>query len=430
MPGFEWYLDFVDKEFEPTENHIIALFRITPAPGISLEEAAGRVASESSIGTWTTLTTLTPDMRSLMAKAYWFNGPYVKIAYPLGLFEEGSLPQLLSSVAGNVFGMRALRALRLVDIRFPAKYIEYFKGPQHGVEGVRRILGVKDRPITASVPKPKVGMDPQQYAEAAYQAWSGGIDLVKDDENLTSISINRFEDRLKAVMRMRDKAEAETGERKGWLANITGETSEMIRRAKLVADYGNHFIMIDILTAGWAALQTLRDVAEEYGLAIHAHRAFHAAFTRSKRHGVSMLVVAKLARLVGVDHIHVGTPLGKMAATRREVLRIKNAITAGRIRGGKLILGQDWRYIKPVVPVASGGLHPGLIPRLIEVMGRNIMIQVGGGVWGHPRGGRAGAIAVRQAIDAAMNNVPLEEYAETHVELREALEKWGYVRPK
>jgi len=430
MPGFEWYLDFVDKEFEPTENHIIALFRITPAPGISLEEAAGRVASESSIGTWTTLTTLTQDMRSLMAKAYWFNGPYVKIAYPLGLFEEGSLPQLLSSVAGNVFGMRALRALRLVDIRFPAKYIEYFKGPQHGVEGVRRILRVKDRPITASVPKPKVGMDPQQYAEAAYQAWSGGIDLVKDDENLTSISINRFEDRLKAVMRMRDKAEAETGERKGWLANITGETSEMIRRAKLVADYGNHFIMIDILTAGWAALQTLRDVAEEYGLAIHAHRAFHAAFTRSKRHGVSMLVVAKLARLVGVDHIHVGTPLGKMAATRREVLRIKNAITVGRIRGGKLVLGQDWRYIKPVVPVASGGLHPGLIPRLIEVMGKDIMIQVGGGVWGHPRGGRAGAIAVRQAIDAAMNNVPLEEYAETHVELREALEKWGYVRPK
>ncbi|MDK2384602.1 MAG: RuBisCO large subunit C-terminal-like domain-containing protein [Candidatus Korarchaeota archaeon] len=181
MGGFEWYLDFVDKGFEPGEEHLLALFRVEPAPGMSLEEAAGRVASESSIGTWTTLTTLTPEMRGLMARAYWFDGPYVKIAYPLGLFEEGSIPQLLSSVAGNVFGMRALRALRLVDLRFPASYLEYFKGPQHGIRGVRRLLGVSDRPITATVPEPKVGLTPQQYAEAAYQAWVVGIDLVKDD---------------------------------------------------------------------------------------------------------------------------------------------------------------------------------------------------------------------------------------------------------
>ncbi len=432
---FEWYLDFVDKSYKPKPSDLIAVFRVKPAEGISLEEAAGRVASESSIGTWTTLTTMTEDLRALMARAYEIRSDgIVRIAYPLDLFELGNLPQLLSSVAGNVFGMRAIKALRLEDIVFPKEYIESFKGPQFGIKGVRDKLKVYGRPITATVVKPKVGLDTERYAKAAYEILAGGVDLLKDDENLTSQNFNKFEKRLAAVMKVIDKVEKETGERKGYLVNITADCKEMIRRAKLVADYGNEFIMVDILVAGWAATQTIREVAEDYKLAIHAHRAFHAAFTRNKEHGMSMFVVAKLARLVGVDHIHIGTPgLGKMEAKTKEVLTIQRVITSEEFKpdpDDNVRMPQKWYGLKPVFPVASGGLHPGVLPQLIKIMGVDVIVQVGGGVTGHPDGPYAGAKAVRQAIDAAIKGIPLEEYAKEHKELARALEKWGTVVPK
>ncbi|HDM77928.1 MAG TPA: ribulose-bisphosphate carboxylase large subunit, partial [Deltaproteobacteria bacterium] len=143
-----------------------------------------------------------------------------------------------------------------------------------------------------------------------------------------------------------------------------------------------------------------------------------------------MLAVAKIARLVGVDQIHLGTVVGKLESSREEVLAIQRAITSKNVTGNGLILQQRWGTIKPVFPVSSGGLHPGLIPQIISMLGRDIVIQVGGGVWGHPQGGRAGATAVRQAIDAVLDGVSLEKRAESEMELRAALEKWGYIRPK
>ena len=431
MSKFEWYEEFVDLTYKPSESDLIAVFKVKPR-GITLKEAAGRVASESSIGTWTTLTTMTEDLRRLMARVYELREDgIIKVAYPLELFEPNSVPQILSSIAGNVFGMRALEALRLIDAKLPKELVKCYKGPQFGIKGVREKLKVYGRPITATVPKPKVGLDTERYAKVAYEILSGGVDLLKDDENLTNQKFNPFMKRLDAVMKVIDKVEIETGEKKGYLVNITAETKEMIKRAKAVADYGNEFVMIDILTAGWAALQTLREELEELKLAIHAHRAFHAAFTRNPDHGMSMLMVAKLARLIGVDHIHIGVPVGKMEAKVKNVLMIQREITENVfVPEDDTLLKQEWHHIKPVFPVASGGLHPGLLPKVVEVMGVDIIIQVGGGVLGHPDGAYAGAKAVRQALDAAIKNIPLKEHAEKHKELRRALEKWGYVRPK
>lgn len=431
MSKFEWYMDFVDLTYKPKDDELLAIFKVTPN-GISIEEAAGRVASESSIGTWTTLTTMTSDLRKLMAKVYEIkdNG-LIKIAYPIDLFEVNSVPQILSSVAGNVFGMRAIKALKLIDIKFPKPIVKAFRGPQFGIQGVRDKLKIYGRPITATVVKPKVGLDTERYAKVAYEILSGGVDLLKDDENLTSQNFNPFMKRIDAIMKVIDKVERETGEKKGYLVNITAETKEMIRRAKVVADYGNCFVMIDILTTGWAALQTLRNKLEDLKLAIHAHRAFHAAFTRNPDHGMSMLIVAKLARLIGVDHIHIGVPVGKMEAKAKDVLTIQREITTDVFESeDDTLYRQNWYGLKPVFPVASGGLHPGLLPQVVKLMGIDIIVQVGGGVLGHPRSAYAGAKAVRQAIDAAIKNISLEKYAEEHSELKEALEKWGYLRPK
>nr|VDD88706.1 RuBisCO long chain, Form III-b [uncultured archaeon] len=344
------------------------------------------------------------------------------------------MPQLYSSVAGNIFGMKALKNLRLEDIDFSEKYVKSFKGPQFGIAGVRKFMNIYNRPLTATVPKPKLGMTTEEYCKTANDIWSGGLDIVKTDENMTSQKFVNFYKTTEKILNIRDRVEKETGERKTFLANITGETKEMIKRAKFVKKCGGEFIMIDIVTAGWAGLQTIRNEAEDLKLAIHAHRAMHAAFTRNPKHGISMLTLAKCARLVGVDNIHIGTAVGKLVSPIKEVLGIEREITGEEIEETLInenghILQQEWYNIKPVFPVSSGGLHPGLIPYIMRMLGKDIILQCGGGVTGNPLGTKAGAVGMRQAIEATLNNRPLKEYAKNHKELKAALDKWGYKKP-
>jgi ribulose-bisphosphate carboxylase large chain len=360
-----------------------------------------------------------------MAKAYEIQGNLVKVAYPLPLFERNNMPQILSSIAGNIFGMKAVQNLRLEDIRWPPTLAHSFRGPLLGTAGIRRIFRLKRRPLTATVPKPKLGLTAQEHARAGYEAWVGGVDLLKDDENLTSQPFNKFRDRVNKCFRLRDKAEKETGERKSYLINVTAETEEMRRRAKAVANAGGEYVMIDILTCGWSGLQTMRDVCEDLKLAIHAHRAFHATFTRNPVHGMSMLVVSDVARLIGVDQLHIGTVIGKLEASREEVLALRDNLQKPTIEADETHLGQDWARIKPVFPTCSGGLHPGLVPELMRLVGSDIIIQAGGGIWGHPDGGKAGAKALRQAIEVGMSGGNLQDYAKDHSELQRALETWG-----
>lgn len=435
MKNIDWYSDFVDLDYRPTRTDVVCLFRFEPAGGISIKEAVGRIASESSAGTWTTLNKVPSRLRKVMATSYEIMGNFVKVSYPIELWEEGNVSQLLSGVAGNIFGMKALKNLRLVDISIPKAYLKHFEGPQFGIEGIRKILKIKDRPITGAVAKPKIGWSASEHAQIAYETWMGGFDLVKDDENLTSTSFNRFEDRIRLCAKMRDKAEKETGERKSALINITGETKLMEKRAKMLHDFGWEYAMIDVVTSGMSAVQTLRETCEEYGLAIHAHRAMHAAFDRNPRHGMTMLVLAKIMRLVGVDQIHIGTAVGKLVGSRDEIIDIKNEITAKMLpeKSVKInykMLSQDWDDFKPVLPISSGGLHPGLIPAVMNTLGNDIGILVSGGIHGHPKGTRSGAKAVIQAIDATMQKISLQEYEMTHTELKEALGKWGFMKPK
>jgi ribulose-bisphosphate carboxylase large chain len=421
----EWYHEFIDLNHKPSEDELLCLFRVEPAPGFTIEDAAGRVASESSVGTWTELTTMKTRIRSLMAKAYEIQGNLVKISYPTSLFEAGNMAQVLSSIAGNIFGMKAVQNVRLEDIRWPRKLMRSFQGPLLGSAGIRKILRVKQRPLTATVPKPKVGLTSREHARAGYEAWIGGIDLLKDDENLTSQPFNKFKQRVNECFRQRDKAEKATGERKSYLINVTAETNEMLRRAKAVANAGGEYVMVDILTCGWSALQTLRDKCDDLKLAIHAHRAFHAAFTRNRIHGMSMLVVSDVARLIGVDQLHIGTVIGKLESPAEEVIALRDNLNSRKVEPSPRSLGQDWDGVKPVFPTCSGGLHPGLIPELTRLVGTDIIIQAGGGVWGHPDGGRAGAAALRQAIEIGMTGGDLEAYARDHKELQRAIETWG-----
>lgn len=404
------YIDFVDESYTPSESDLICDFYVETR-GIPLEEGMGGVAAESSIGTWTELTTVKPYVKRLHATVYDIDGNNCRIAYPIELFEGGNMPNILSSVAGNVFGLDALSRLRLNDIKFPEGLVKSFNGPRYGIKGVRKLLGVDERPLVGTIVKPKLGLRTEDHAEVAYEAWSGGCDIVKDDENLASQEFNRFEDRVIETLEARDRAEEETGESKVYMVNITSMAEEMVDRAEFVEDNGGRYMMVDIITCGWGALQHLRE--QGFNLVIHAHRAGHAAFTRLDRHGINMVVLAKISRLIGVDQLHVGTAVGKMAEEKEEVLSNVEAIT------------KPLHGLRKVFPVASGGLHPGLVPDLVDIFGEDFIIQAGGGIHGHPDGSESGAKAMRQALDAKMEGTDLEDYAKSHKELEKAIDTWG-----
>ncbi len=432
MP-FEWYGEFVDPSYVPGKSDLIAYFYFEPARGMDEKDAMGRIASESSIGTWTTLSTLTKKAYSLRARAFWYEKNFVKIAYPLALWERGSIANLLSGIAGNVFGMKAIRNLRLIDVSFPKAYLRGFRGPLYGKRAIKKIFRKKQGPVISTVPKPKIGMSAEEHAKVAYQAWTGGVDCVKDDENLANQKFNRFEKRVRLLAHARDKAERETGEVKDAYINVTSPTlKEMEKRIKLVHEHGFRYFMLDIVVSGFTAVQSACELAKDFDMAIHGHRAMHAAFTRNKKHGISMLFLAKLARLAGVDNIHIGTGVGKMQGEKEEVTAIKEEITARHVSEIRSVrLEQDWSGIKPMLPVASGGLHPGLMPALFKIYRSfDIGIQVGGGIHGHPSGTHAGAKAVVQAIEACKQGIDLREYAKSRRELREALHKWGFAKTR
>jgi ribulose-bisphosphate carboxylase large chain len=403
------YTDFVDPTYKPKDSDLICTFTFEPND-VTLKEAAGAIAAESSVGTWTELTTEKPYVLKLAAHVFRLEGNFAKIAYPVELFEEGNMPNIMSSVAGNVFGLKALRSLRLLNIELPNELVKSFNGPRFGIAGIRRLLKVKDRPLVGTIIKPKLGLKPEDHAKVAYDAWAGGCDIVKDDENLSSQKFNPFEERLHETLDARDRAQDETGEKKVYMINITADTESMLDRADMVVDHGGEYVMVDILTCGWSALQTLR--RQDLRLVIHAHRAGHAAFTKNPMHGIAMRPIATVARIIGVDQLHVGSVVGKMSETKAEVL--------GNIEACKM----DMHGLKPVMPVASGGIHPRLVPALLETFGKDVIIQAGGGIHGHPDGTKTGALAMRHAVDAALQRITLEEYAKTHVELRGALDTW------
>jgi len=423
-------LDYVNLKYVPNENDLIAMYFVEKAPDCkSLAHAAEEIAKESSIGTWTDISTMSTEIAKKLKPSTFYideKNNIIKIAYTKDLFEADNMSQILSAIAGNIYGMKVLNNLRLLDVTIPRDIVNVYKGPNFGINGIRKLLKVEKRPLLGTIVKPKVGLNEVEHARVCGQAWSGGLDIVKDDENLTDMTFNRFEKRIIETLKIRDKVENETGEKKIYMPNITAPVHVMKKRADHVIENGGEYVMVDILTVGFSALQEIREYLDEKKIVIHAHRAMHAAITRNKKHGMTMLALAKVMRLIGIDQLHTGTVVGKMEGGKQEVIEVNNVITRQVIKGNDLtMLDQKWGKIEPVLPVASGGLSPLHVPDLINILGRNIVFQFGGGCHGHPGGTESGARAIRQSIDATLDNQKLEEYAKTHSELKKALEKWS-----
>ena len=394
---------------------------------LGLKSAGIAIATEESIGTWTEITTTNEWVKSrLPAKLFRTEGKgasgLVYIAYPMDLFdvETSGIANILSMVAGNLFGLTAIKNVRLVDVEFPRSVVKQYPGPRFGIEGVRKLVGTDKhpRPHLGTIVKPKVGLNPEQTAKVAYEAAVGGVDFIKDDETLVNQKFCPLEDRVSKVMNSLDRAKSETGRTVLFAVNVTGAPDKMVKHAETAMDNGANTIMLDIVILG---LPTVEWFLKEYdfNVPIHMHRAMHAAFTRNQKHGIAMLPIAKMARMLGGDQLHTGSGAGKMGSEEERTEEL-----------GKIIdfLRSDWYGKRKTFPVASGGIHPGFVPANIKVLGMDCVINAGGGIHGHPLGTRAGATAMMQAIDACVKGITLDEYAKTHRELALALKHWGEKR--
>src|SRR5271155_1569018 len=227
-------MGYYDPDYEPKDTDILAAFRFVPQPGVPAAEAGAAVAGESSTATWTVVWTdrLTAH-EHYQAKCYQVvpvpgrEGEYIAyIAYDIDLFEEGSIANLTSSIIGNVFGFKALKSLRLEDMRIPLHYIKTFQGPAHGIVMEREFLDKFGRPLLGATVKPKLGLSAKNYGRVVYEALRGGLDFTKDDENINSQPFMRWRDRFLFCMEAVNKAEAVSGEIKGHYMNVTAATME------------------------------------------------------------------------------------------------------------------------------------------------------------------------------------------------------------
>ncbi|WP_310426608.1 ribulose-bisphosphate carboxylase large subunit, partial [Chamaesiphon sp. VAR_48_metabat_135_sub] len=317
----DYRLTYYTPDYTPKDTDLLAAFRMTPQPGVPAEEAAAAVAAESSTGTWTTVwTDLLTDLDRYKGRCYHIepvqgedNQYFCFIAYPLDLFEEGSVTNMLTSLVGNVFGFKALRALRLEDLRIPVAYLKTFQGPPHGITVERDKLNKYGRPLLGCTIKPKLGLSAKNYGRAVYEVLRGGLDLTKDDENINSQPFMRWRDRFLFVQEAIEKAQAETGEIKGHYLNVTAPTNEqMMERAQFAKEIGTPIIMHDFLTGGFTANTSLAKWCQANGVLLHIHRAMHAVIDRQKNHGIHFRVLAKCLRMSGGDHLHSGTVVGKL----------------------------------------------------------------------------------------------------------------------
>jgi ribulose-bisphosphate carboxylase large chain len=431
-------MGYWDGSYVVKATDILALFRITPQPGVDPVEAAAAVAGESSTATWTVVwTDLLTACDIYRAKAYRVDPVpntgdqfFAYVAYECDLFEEGSLPNMTASIIGNVFGFKAVKALRLEDMRIPHSYLKTFQGPATGLIVERERMDKFGRPFLGATVKPKLGLSGKNYGRVVFEGLKGGLDFLKDDENINSQPFMRWRERFLYCVEGINRAVAATGEVKGSYLNVTAANmEEMYARAAFAKEIGAIIIMID-LVIGYTAIQTMAIWARRNDMILHLHRAGNSTYARQKNHGINFRVICKWMRMAGVDHVHAGTVVGKLEGDPLMVKGFYNTLLDTKLEINLpqgLFFQMGWASLRKCVPVASGGIHCGQMHQLLYYLGDDCVLQFGGGTIGHPDGIQAGATANRVALEAVVlaRNEGRDYLAEGPEILRDAAKSCG-----
>lgn len=331
----------------------------------------------------------------------------IRISWP----EENigpSLTNLLATVAGNLFELADISALRLTDLTLPAGFAAANPGPGFGIAGTRRLSGVSG-PLIGTIIKPSVGLSAGETAALVKTLAEAGIDFIKDDELQANGRYCPLADRVAAVMRVLNDHADRTGKKVMYAFNITDEVDAMARHAEMVERAGGTCVMVSMIPVGLSGLRALRDRA---ALPIHGHRAGWGMFSRSPHVGIAFPVWQKLWRLAGADHLHVNGLANKFTEPDAVVAEAARSVQAPACAGGA---------DHAAVPVYSSGQTVWQMAASRRVLGNDDFIFcAGGGIMSHPGGPGAGVVALRQSAEAARDGTAIEEAARSHPELAAA----------
>lgn len=414
------------------EKYIIASYIIKRPKGQNVNYLSRFAAIEQSTGTWVRVPAETAEVRkNHVARVLGvYEAPmleyvipkdikeriyFVQIGFPVVNIKNMGIPMLLTTVIGNI---SITHGLKLVDLAFPKSWLEDYKGPKFGIDGLRKLLNIPDRPLLNNMVKPCTGHTADVAADLVYKAAVGGCDVVKDDELISNPPFNTLEERIVKVMEAVDKADSEKGEKTLYTINITTKFPEMFEYADKMIELGANALMINYLTTGFEAL---RQIAEDPSIKVPilGHMDFGGTFFGGPWTGMtSMLTFAKIPRICGADTVVIPAPYGKAEILEE---RYEQNLKALRF---------PFQHIKPTLPMPSGGITQGMVEKCIKEAGKDILIGSGGGIHSHPDGPTAGARAFRQAIDAVMGGIKVKEYAKDHKELGVALGVWGSGKTK
>jgi ribulose-bisphosphate carboxylase large chain len=324
-----------------------------------------------------------------------------------------SLPNLMATIAGNLFELQEVSGLRIIDLKLPPAFSTAYPGPAFGISGTRRLAGVATGPLIGTIIKPSVGLSAQQTADEVKKLVEGGIDFIKDDELQADGGYCPFDDRVRAVMREINIAADRTGKKVMYAFNLTGELDEMKRRHDLVLSEGGTCVMASLNSVGLVGMHELRRHSE---LPIHAHRNGWGYLNRSPVLGWDYAPWQQLWRLAGADHLHVNGLGNKFSETDASVIASAIAVQ------------QPLWADSPMqgMPVFSSGQTGLVAAATYAALGNtDLIFAAGGGIFGHPGGVLQGVNALRQSWDAAVKAIPIKEYAKAHPALDKALGFWS-----
>ncbi|MFH1654741.1 MAG: RuBisCO large subunit C-terminal-like domain-containing protein [Pseudomonadota bacterium] len=356
-------------------------------------------------------TSKVPSFPSQFNDADLFHRCFVRIAHPLHNCGV-KIPNLLTIACGEgAFFSHGISSIKLLDIDFPKAFFEEFKGPRFGLNGLRRMLDVHDRPFFFGVVKPNIGLNPEDFSELAYQAWVGGLDAAKDDEMLADTIWSPFSKRMELLGIKKREAEDKTGVPKMFVANITDEVENLVTLHDIAVENGINAVMVNGMTTGFSAIKMLK---KRSSVPIVAHFDFIAAASRIPFYGVASEVFTKLQRLVGFDAII-------MPGFGRRMLTPENEV----ISNVKLCT-QSWGGIESALPLPGGSDWAGTLPMIYDKVGSvDFGMVPGRGVFGHPQGPKAGAKSLHQAWRAVKEGTELKEFSKNHAELANAIKAFG-----
>jgi ribulose-bisphosphate carboxylase large chain len=337
---------------------------------------------------------------------------HVTLSWPLANIGP-SLPNLVATIAGNLFELKPFSGLRLLDMRLPDAFADAYPGPRFGIEGTRRLAGVEGRPLIGTIVKPSVGLGPEETAELVRTLAEAGLDFVKDDELQSDGPACPFEARARAVMRVVEEDAERSGKKLMYAFNITGDLDQMRRRHDLVVELGGTCVMASLNSVG---LVGMIELGRQTALPIHAHRNGWGFLSRHPLLGWSYVAWQKIWRLAGADHMHVNGLRNKFCEPDDSV-----------IASARACLTPLFAHLPCLaMPVFSSGQTVHQVPDTYAALGSpDLIFAAGGGIIAHPDGPAAGARALREAWDAAMAGVSLPTHAATHPALAKALEAYA-----